>query len=65
MPSSRCCSTSAYITASHVTGHFDRQTEKVIEKLQKLNALTPAKYGTVERLTWTQIIDRGCVGFDF
>ena len=53
------------ITASHVTGHFDRQTEKVIEKLQKLNALTPAKYGVVERLTWTQIIDRGCVGFDF
>jgi peptidoglycan hydrolase-like protein with peptidoglycan-binding domain len=54
-----------YITASHVTGHFDRQTEKAVVKLQKLNALTPSKYGVVEQLTWTQIIDRGCVGFDF
>jgi peptidoglycan hydrolase-like protein with peptidoglycan-binding domain len=54
-----------YITASHVTGHFDRQTKKAIVELQKLNALTPAKYGTVERLTWAQVIDRGCVGFDF
>ena len=53
------------ITASHVTGHFDRETEKVIKKLQRLNALTPAKYGSVEKLTWNQIIDRGCLGFDF
>jgi hypothetical protein len=53
------------ITASHVTGHFDAQTEKVIVRLQKLNALSPSKYGVVERLTWNQIIDRGCVGFDF
>ena len=54
-----------YITASHVTGHFDKQTENAVVKLQKLNALTPDKYGVVERLTWAQIIDRGCVGFDF
>ena len=53
------------ITASHVTGHFDAETERVIEQQQKLNALTPAKYGVVEKLTWNQIIDRGCVGFDF
>jgi hypothetical protein len=53
------------ITASHVTGYYDEATAKVIERLQKLNALTPAKYGTVERLTWIQIRDRGCVGFDF
>ncbi len=53
------------ITASHVTGHFDGETERVIKQQQKLNALTPAKYGTVEKLTWNQIIDRGCVGFDF
>ena len=50
------------ITASHVTGHFDGETERVIKQQQKLNALTPAKYGTVEKLTWNQIIDRGCVG---
>ena len=54
-----------YLTNSHVTGHFDKATEKAVTKLQKLNALTPGKYGTVERLTWNQIIDRGCVGFDF
>jgi peptidoglycan hydrolase-like protein with peptidoglycan-binding domain len=53
------------ITANHVTGHFDAETERVIKEQQKLNALTPAKYGTVEELTWNQIIDRGCVGFDF
>ena len=53
------------ITANHVTGYYDQETAKVIERLQKLNALTPAKYGTVEKLTWNQIIDRGCVGFDF
>jgi len=53
------------ITASHVTGHYDEETAKVIEQLQKLNALTPDKYGIVERLTWIQIRDRGCVGFDF
>ena len=53
------------ITASHVTGHFDQETERVIKQLQKLNALTPAKYGAVEKLTWNQIIDRGCLGFDF
>jgi len=53
------------ITADHVTGYYDQETADVIEKLQKLNALTPAKYGTVERLTWIQIRDRGCVGFDF
>jgi hypothetical protein len=56
---------SGLLTASHVTGHFDQQTENVVVKLQKLNALSPSKYGVVERLTWTQIIDRGCVGFDF
>ena len=53
------------ITADHVTGYYDEETAKVIKMLQKLNALTPAKYGTVERLTWIQIRDRGCVGFDF
>jgi hypothetical protein len=53
------------ITANHVTGYYDQETANVIERLQKLNALTPAKYGTVEKLTWNQIIDRGCVGFDF
>jgi hypothetical protein len=53
------------ITATHVTGYFDQATANVITKLQKLNALTPAKYGQVERLTWIQIRDRGCVGFDF
>jgi hypothetical protein len=53
------------ITASHVTGHYDEATAKVVERLQKLNALDPDKYGVVERLTWIQIRDRGCVGFDF
>jgi Putative peptidoglycan binding domain len=53
------------ITANHVTGYYDEATARVVTRLQKLNALTPAKYGTVERLTWNQIIDRGCVGFDF
>jgi hypothetical protein len=53
------------ITADHVTGRFDLQTKKAIVKLQKLNALTPSKYGVVERLTWNQVIDRGCIGFDF
>jgi hypothetical protein len=53
------------ITASHVTGHFDAETKRVIVRLQKLNALTPSKYGVVERLTWTQVFERGCVGSDF
>ena len=53
------------LTSSHVTGHFNEATERQIIKLQKLNALTPSKYGVVERLTWNQVIDRGCLMYDF
>ena len=52
-------------TANRVTGYYDRHTEKIIVRLQKLNALNPDKYGIVERSTWLQLRDRGCVGFDF
>ena len=56
---------SQLITANHVTGHYDHYTATQIERFQKLNALSPHWYRKVNEATWTQIRDRGCVGFDF
>ncbi len=53
------------VTSNHVTGYYDDYTAKIIERLQKLNALNPRWYGKVTKPTWVQVRDRGCVGFDF
>ena len=53
------------ITSEHVTGYYDRYTAKAVIEQQKLNDLSPAKYGIVERSTWLQIRDRGCILFDY
>jgi hypothetical protein len=53
------------ITADHVTGRYDEYTAREVEKLQKLNALSPSSYGRVNTPTWIQIRDRGCIAYDF
>jgi hypothetical protein len=56
---------SQLITADHVTGHYDHYTATKIERLQKLNALSPKWYRQVNEATWEQVRDRGCLDFDF
>jgi len=48
-----------------VSGEYTAATAKVVERLQRINAIDPRLYGQVEQQTWQLLRDRGCLQYDF